>query len=52
MIYLALTEAEMAVLEFIGWCCQRAVELAPIINAQWNESQTAVKSAVWDYIEG
>ena len=33
-VYLALTAAEIAVLEFIGWCCQRAVELAPIINAQ------------------
>lgn len=33
-VYLALTAAEIAVLEFIGWCCQRAVELVPIINAQ------------------
>ena len=33
-LYLALTAAEMAVLEFIEWCCQRAAELAPVINAQ------------------
>lgn len=31
-VYLALTEAEMEVLKFIEWCCQRAVELAPVIN--------------------